>query len=84
MMKRTSTLMLTLAMGCLGGCASYYRVEDPTSDRVYYTRQVGRSGSRGFVKFKDGKTGAEVTLHSSEVAKISEYEFNKSVSESGE
>ena len=81
-MKKTKTLLLALMTSCLAGCASYYRVASPNSDKVYYTRHVQQSRSRGFVKFKDDKTGADISLQSSEVAKISKYEYKRGLNES--
>jgi len=80
-MKRTKTCLLALMVSGLAGCATYYRVADPTSEKVYYTRHVQQSRSRGFVKFKDDKTDAEISLQSSEVAKISKYEYKKGMGE---
>jgi hypothetical protein len=81
MRRNKGRLLLSLAMGLVTGCASYYRVADPASGKVYYTRHVQQSGSSGFVKFEDAKSGAEITLQSSEVAEISEYEYKKGMSE---
>ncbi len=50
---------------------------DPASGRVYYTRDVDTKRRRGAVDFKDAKSGAKVTLQSSQVAKISEAEYQK-------
>ena len=48
----------------LAGCGSYYKVTDPASKRMYYTEDVYQERS-GAVKFKDAKTGAQVTLPAS-------------------
>jgi uncharacterized protein YceK len=60
----------------VGGCASYYKVTDPASGRVYYTQEVERKGGTT-VMFKDGKTGAQVTLPSSEVMEVKSDEYKK-------
>jgi uncharacterized protein YceK len=61
----------------LAGCGSYYKVTDPTSQRVYYTEEVERPGKGTTIMFKDAKTGAEVTLPASEVIEVSSEEFGK-------
>lgn len=60
----------------LAGCGSYYKVTDPASKRTYYTEEVERERS-GAVKFKDAKTGAQVTLPASEVVEVDSDEFKK-------
>ena len=67
--------LAVLAAALMAGCASYYRVTDPASGRVYYTEDVKRTN--GTIRFKDAKTGAEVTLTSSAVLEISSEEFRK-------
>ena len=70
-MRRIWILLMIGAM-TLGGCATYYRVTDPTSGKHYYSRnQPPRVNRGGTVRFMDAKSGAEVTLTSSEVKKIS-------------
>ena len=72
---------MAAAMACmLAGC-SHYKVTDPASGRVYYTEDVHHEKREGFIKFKDAKTKAEVTLQSSTVEKISKDEFNAAVGE---
>lgn len=56
------------------GCASYYKVTDPQSGRVYYTEEV-ESDRSGMVKLKDARSGSSVTLQSSEVKEISSDEY---------
>lgn len=53
---------------------SYYRVTDPTTDKVYYTTDV-KELSGGAVKLKDAKTQRTVTVINSEIEKISEDEY---------
>lgn len=59
------------------GCASYYKVTDPSSGRTFYTEKVERGKGQTTIMFKDAKTGAEVTLPSSEVLEISSDEYDK-------
>ena len=70
-----AVLMMLLA-GCFG---SYYVVRDPASGTQYYTTDVGKAGVSGAVKFKDAKSGSEVTLQSSEVKEISKDDYSKAV-----
>ncbi len=66
--------------GLLGGCGSdYYRVNHPTTDKVYYTKEIDRAKA-GAVTFKDEKSGNTVSLQSSEVKKISKEEFQAGMS----
>jgi hypothetical protein len=62
--------MLVLA----AGCTHYYRVSDPAGTRLYYTTDIDKTDT-GAIKIKDQKTGAEVTLQSSEVKEISQDEY---------
>jgi hypothetical protein len=76
-LKRT---ILALALLFLGGCAGhYYRVTDTSSSHVYYTRDVHTIRRTGTVEFKDAKTGAKVTLPSSQVEKISEAQYQQGI-----
>ncbi len=66
-----------LLLACLttgGGCASYYRVTDPATNTVYYTKDLERQRGGG-VLFKDATTGAEVTLQNSHIKKIDKAVF---------
>jgi hypothetical protein len=79
---RTTKLMavavLTIALGTLG-CTTYYRITDPASGRAYYAEEFKRSAD-GTLQFKDAKSGAAVTLRSSEVLEITKEEFSKNTS----
>lgn len=61
---------LVVAIASLGGCASHYQVTDPASGKVYYTRDIDKSGRGGHVEFTDAVSGSKVTLQSSEVKQI--------------
>jgi hypothetical protein len=52
------------------GCASYYKVTDPTSGKEFYTQEVSRKLTGGAVEFKDAKSGAATTLQNSQVLEI--------------
>jgi uncharacterized protein YceK len=71
-MKRLVVFLICVAF--LVGCGSYYKVTDPASKSVYYTESIDQMKS-GAVKFKDAKTGGEITLQSSEVKEIDSKEF---------
>ena len=63
------------AAGAASGCGSYYKVTDPHNSNVYYTDNLQRQDS-GLVIFKDGKTGQQITLGTSETQKITKDEYN--------
>ncbi len=67
-----------LVLAGVGGCGSHYAVKDPTSGTTYYTKNLDKKKS-GVVTLKDAKTGANVTLQSSDVRKISKEEFEAAV-----
>jgi len=80
MTKRTRLIVGALALGmcALAGC-SHYKVTDPNSGKVFYTENVEKTRNQGYIKFKDAKTGGEVTLQSSDVQKISKDEYEAAV-----
>ena len=63
-----------LVLASSTGCTTYYRVTDPTSHKDYYTTETKHVGSA--VTFKDGRTGADVTLQNSEIQTISKEEYD--------
>jgi hypothetical protein len=70
-------ILLILVFVFLAGC-EYYRVTDPSTGKIYYTKEVKKRGS-GAVELKDEKTGNEVTLQNSEIQKIEKEAFNQGV-----
>ena len=58
----------------LAGCSSYYRITDPVSEKVYYTKDIHHEGG-GAITFKDDVTRREITLQQSEVMKIKKDQF---------
>ncbi len=62
----------------VSGCASYYKVTDPTSDAVYYTQKVDEKTS-GAVAFTDEKTNTKITIQSSQIQEISKDEYKSAV-----
>jgi len=71
-MKRVGLLAVACLM--LAGCTSYYRVTNVETGKKYYTTSVKKK-SGGAVQFKDSRTGEQVTLQSSKVAKVNKEEF---------
>ena len=65
-------------MMILAGCSSYYKVTDPSTSKVYYTKKVSYKSS-GSVQIKDAQTGAKVVLPTSEVQEIEKGEFNQGI-----
>lgn len=63
-----------MAILFLIGCTDYYRVADPSTGKVYYTKDLDKKGS-GALEFVDARTGEKVTLPSSEVREITKEEF---------
>ncbi|MBW2601467.1 MAG: hypothetical protein JRD47_06020 [Deltaproteobacteria bacterium] len=72
-MKRLVVLVAVILLMVSLGCASYYRVTDPASGKVYYTDDMDREGAS--IIFKDVKTQSTVTLQSSEIIEVSKDEF---------
>ncbi|WP_455378653.1 hypothetical protein [Petrachloros mirabilis] len=67
-------------LAVIAGCTHYYKVSDPAGHKDYYTTEIETANS-GAIKIKDKKSGAVVTLQSSEVKEISEKEFEAGVKE---
>jgi hypothetical protein len=67
--------VLTVALATAGCITGYYRVTDPSSGRVYYTTEISRRDPG--IRFRDAKSGADVTLASSEVLEISINDFKQ-------
>ncbi|MFI5403365.1 MAG: hypothetical protein ACHQ1G_10540 [Planctomycetota bacterium] len=75
-MKRIVLVLAVLGL-CLG-CARRYKVTDPRTGQVYYTRDVDKRDS-GAAEFTDGKTSAKVTLQSSVIERVSKEEYARQV-----
>jgi hypothetical protein len=73
-MHRTMSAAL-IALCCVTGCTSYYKVTDPTTGRTYYTTELKQKGN-GSATLKDSRSGNTVTLQNTEVAKIKKDEYN--------
>ena len=68
----TAFSLLLFLTACGGG---YYKVTDPSTDKVYYTKEV-KEEKGGAVKIIDANTGSMVTLQNSEVMEINKEEYN--------
>jgi hypothetical protein len=66
--------LLVAAVMTSSGCGNYYRVTDPSSGKVYYTRDINHRDG-GAISLKDAATGDQVTLQNSQVSKVSKEEF---------
>ncbi len=76
-------LLGVLGLFVLAGCGGYWMVTDPTTKKVYYTEEV-KTSKGGGAKFKDAKTGSEVTVQNSEVKEISKDEFKAALAKKEE
>ncbi len=78
-MKRAILLPVLLGLGA--SCASHepHRVNDLSSGRVYYTKDMRRGLTSGKIHLTDAKTGEKVTLGSSEVQEVTEEELTREV-----
>jgi hypothetical protein len=76
--NRIALALLVLAL-CIG-CTRRYRVSDPRTGQVYYTRDVDKRDS-GAAEFTDAKTNAKVTLQSSVIERIPKQEYERQVGE---
>ena len=68
-------VMLSLFL-LITGCATYYKVTEPQSGKVYYTEGIDNLKG-GAVKLKDARTGSVVTIQNSEVKEISSQEYKE-------
>ena len=75
---RNYVIIITLCVLCFCGCAPHFRVTDPSTENVYYTRDVKKLGS-GAIKLEDERSGKTVTLQNSEIEKIPEEAYNQGV-----
>ena len=78
---KTDRLLMCMVVGMISlvtACSHYYKINDPAGSKEYYTTDVDKVKG-GAIKIKDEKTGAIVTLQSSEVKEISEEEFENAV-----
>jgi hypothetical protein len=72
-MSRKILLVAGIVLVFTVGCTSYYRVTDPSTDKVYYTTELKQDN--GATTLKDGRTGDMVTVQNVEVRKISKEDY---------
>lgn len=60
------------------GCTTYYQVREPSGGETYYTTGIDQI-REGAVRFKDDKSGSNVTLQNSEVHEIPQEEYEKGI-----
>ena len=63
-----------LALLCIGGCTTYYKVTDPTTGKEYYTTELQRKSS-GAATLKDARTGDTVNLQNSEISQVTKEQY---------
>lgn len=78
-MSRLVSLVVSFMMLLtIYGCGSYYKITEPTSKNVYYSKDFEKT-KLGGLSFKDAKTGAIVTIQNSEIKEISRDTFDEEV-----
>lgn len=73
-MKKIVVLITSIIFFVITGCGSYYKILDPTTDKIYYADDLDRKKD-GSVEFVDALTGSEVRIENSEVTEINKEEF---------
>ena len=71
-------IIMTLCVLCFCGCSPHFRVTAPSTDNVYYTRDIKKVGG-GAIKLEDERSGKTVTLQTSEIEKVPEEAYNQGV-----
>ncbi len=61
-------------------CSNYYRVTDPTTDAVYYTKQITTIPRTGTIKLRDANSCKLVRLQNSEIREISKDNYRAKTS----
>jgi hypothetical protein len=78
-MIRLASLVVSCSMLlAIAGCGSYYKITEPASKNVYYSKDFEKT-KMGGLSFKDAKTGAIVTIQNSEIKEISRDTFEEEV-----
>ena len=73
----TRLTLLAVVLATAGCITGYFRVTDPSSGRIYYTNEISRRDPG--IRFRDVKSGADITLSSSEVLEISADDFKQNI-----
>lgn len=71
-------IIVLLSALCFCGCSPYYRVTDPSTETIYYTRNIKTLGG-GAIKLEDERSGKTVTLQNSEVEEVPEEAYKQGV-----
>ena len=71
-MKRMQIVLCAVVL-LAGGCTTYYKVTDPTTNKTYYTTELKQD--HGTATLKDARTGNMVTIQNSEVSQVSKEQF---------
>lgn len=75
-MKPIRNMLLGIVFLSAVGCASYYQVTDPTTGKTYFTTgDKFKQADSGATSFVDARTGDQVTLQNTQVAKITQQQF---------
>jgi len=69
------TALVVLSGVLATACATYFKVTDPQSGRVYFTQDVSRERG-GAATFTDAASNSKVTIQNSEVKEITKDEYN--------
>ncbi|MHC4938495.1 MAG: hypothetical protein ACYTHK_05965 [Planctomycetota bacterium] len=72
---------MVLAIGLLlvsFGCARYYKIVDPETKKVYYTRSIDKRDT-GSVVFRNAETDAGATIEGGVVHEITEEEYEEAI-----
>ena len=65
-------------MAIISGCASYYKVTDPVSNKVYYTGNIDRK-LNGLIQFTDEESKTNVTLMGADVLEITKGQYKENI-----
>lgn len=66
------------SMFIVQGCGRYYRIDDPTTSKTYYTKKI-KEERGGAIEFTDAATGTKVTLQNSEILEVNHKTFDAGV-----
>jgi hypothetical protein len=69
-------VVIVLCVIVFCGCAPHYRITDPSTDNVYYARDIKKL-SGGAIRLEDEQSGQTVTLQNSEIEKVPEEAYNQ-------
>jgi uncharacterized protein YceK len=76
--KLVSCCLALIVIMAVSGCASYFKITDPATGKVYYSEDIEKKSS-GAIEFKDEVTKSQVTLPTSEVMEITEDQYRANI-----